>query len=59
MTVNGWLQILLFLGVIAAVTPLAGRYMVRVFSRGRTWLDPVLDRSNGCSTACAGVDPDA
>ena len=42
MSANGWLQILLFLGVIAAVTPLAGRYMVRVFSGRRTWLDPVL-----------------
>ena len=42
MTVNGWFQILVFLAVVAAVTPLIGGYMVRVFERERTWLDPVL-----------------
>jgi len=42
MTVNGWFQILVFLAVVAAVTPPIGVYMVRVFERERTWLDPVL-----------------
>ncbi len=42
MTVNGWFQILVFLAVVAAVTPPIGGYMVRVFERERTWLDPVL-----------------
>ena len=42
MTVNGWLQILLFLGAIAAVTRPAGRYMTLVFSGRRTWLDRLL-----------------
>ena len=42
MTVNGWLQILLFLGVVLAVTAPLGRFMTRVFNRERTWLDPVL-----------------
>ena len=41
MTVNGWLQILVFLAVVAAVTPPIGAYMARVFERERTWLDPV------------------
>jgi len=42
MTALGWLQILLFLGVILAVTKPLGVYMARVFSRERTFLDPVL-----------------
>ena len=42
MTANGWFQILVFLAVVAAVTPPIGGYMVRVFERERTWLDPVL-----------------
>jgi len=42
MTLNGWLQILFFLGAIFAVTPLIGGYMARVFTRQRTWLDPVM-----------------
>ena len=42
MTVNGWFQILVFLAVVAAVTPPIGAYMARVFERERTWLDPVL-----------------
>jgi potassium-transporting ATPase potassium-binding subunit len=42
MTLNGWLQILFFLVAIFAVTPLIGGYMARVFTRQRTWLDPVM-----------------
>ena len=42
MTLNGWLQILFFLLAVFLVTPLLGGYMARVFTRQRTWLDPVL-----------------
>src|SRR5262245_61494890 len=42
MTLNGWLQIGFFLLAILAVTPPLGRYMTRVFTRQRTWLDPLL-----------------
>ena len=42
MTSNGWLQILLFLAAVAAVTVPLGRFMARVFARERTWLDPAL-----------------
>ena len=42
MTVNGWLQILFFLLAVFLVTPLIGGYMARVFTRQRTWLDPVM-----------------
>ena len=42
MTVNGWLQIIVYLAVILAITKPVGVFMARVFSRERTFLDPVL-----------------
>ncbi len=42
MSANGWLQIALFFAVVLALTKPMGLYMVRVFERRRTWLDPVL-----------------
>jgi potassium-transporting ATPase potassium-binding subunit len=42
MTLNGWLQILFFLGALFVVTPLIGGYMAKVFTRQRTWLDSVM-----------------
>jgi potassium-transporting ATPase potassium-binding subunit len=42
MTANGWFQILFFLLLIFLVTKPMGVYMARVFSRERTFLDPVL-----------------
>jgi K+-transporting ATPase ATPase A chain len=42
MTVNGWIQILVFLGLILAVTKPLGVYMTRVFNRERTFMDPAL-----------------
>ncbi len=56
MTFNGWLQILLFLLAIVLVTPLLGGYMARVFTRQRTWLDPVLRPLERCLYRLTGVD---
>src|SRR5271165_3452265 len=42
MTLNGWLQIALYLLAIFLVTKPLGVYMARVFDRERTFLDPVL-----------------
>src|SRR5712671_7083911 len=42
MTVNGWLQIVVYLAVILAVTKPVGVFMATVFNRERTFLDPVL-----------------
>jgi K+-transporting ATPase ATPase A chain len=42
MTLNGWLQIAVFLLAIFLVTKPLGMYMARVFNRERTFLDPVL-----------------
>jgi K+-transporting ATPase ATPase A chain len=56
MTVNGWLQIAAFLLAILAVTPLLGRFMTRVFTRERTWLDPVLRPLERLIYRLTGVD---
>jgi len=42
MTGNGWLQILVFLALILAVTKPLGLFITHVFNRERTFLDPVL-----------------
>jgi potassium-transporting ATPase potassium-binding subunit len=42
MTVNGWLQIIVYLALILAITKPTGVFMARVFNRERTFLDPVL-----------------
>ena len=42
MTVNGWIQIFVYLLLIFLVTKPMGVFMARVFSREKTFLDPVL-----------------
>jgi K+-transporting ATPase ATPase A chain len=42
MTVNGWLQIIVYLAVLLLVTKPVGIFMARVFNRERTFLDPIL-----------------
>jgi K+-transporting ATPase ATPase A chain len=42
MTLNGWLQIVFFLLAVSLATPPLGSFMARVFTRQRTWLDPVM-----------------
>jgi K+-transporting ATPase ATPase A chain len=42
MTGNGWLQIVFFLALILLVTKPLGIFMVHVFNRERTFLDPLL-----------------
>jgi K+-transporting ATPase ATPase A chain len=56
MTLNGWLQILVFLGLIFAVTKPLGVFMTRVFSGERTFLDPVLRPIERLLYRVTGVD---
>src|SRR5882724_10480301 len=42
MTVNGWLQIVVYVVVLLAVTKPMGIFMAKVFNRERTFLDPAL-----------------
>jgi K+-transporting ATPase ATPase A chain len=56
MTINGWLQIGLFLLLILAVTKPLGVFMTRVFSREKTFLDPVLRPIERLIYRTTGVD---
>jgi len=56
MTVNGWIQILVFLGLTLAVTKPIGLFMARVFSREKTFLDPVLRPLERMLYRVTGVD---
>jgi potassium-transporting ATPase potassium-binding subunit len=56
MTVNGWLQIFVFLALIFAVTKPMGIFMAHVFARERTFLDPVLRPIERLLYRLTGVD---
>ena len=56
MTVNGWIQILLFLVLIFAVTKPLGIFMARVFNRERTFLDPLARPLERLLYRVTGVD---
>jgi len=56
MTINGWLQIFVFLALVFAVTKPLGIFMARVFSRERTLLDPVLRPIERLLYRITGVD---
>ena len=56
MTANGWLQIGVFLLLILAVTKPLGVYMARVFSRERTFMDPVMRPMERLLYRVTGVD---
>jgi K+-transporting ATPase ATPase A chain len=56
MTLNGWMQIVVFFALVIVVTPLLGRFMTRVFARERTWLDPLLRPIERAIYALTGVD---
>jgi K+-transporting ATPase ATPase A chain len=56
MTVNGGIQILLFLVLIFVVTKPLGVFMARVFNRERTFLDPVARPVERLLYRVTGVD---
>jgi len=58
MTFNGWVQILVFLVLILAVTKQLGVFMTRLLNRERTSLDPVLRPIERLLYRTTGVDED-
>ena len=56
MTLNGWLQILVFLALVFAVTKPLGLFMARVFKRERTFLDRALRPVERLIYKLTGVD---
>jgi potassium-transporting ATPase potassium-binding subunit len=56
MTANGWFQILLFLALVLLITKPLGVFMARVFSREKTFLDPLLRPVERLVYRLTGVD---
>ena len=58
MSLNGWLQIAVFITVILLLAKPMGSYLARVFERRRTWLDPVFVPCERLLYRLTGVKPD-
>ena len=56
MTLNGWLQIAVFITAVLLLAKPMGSYMTRVFERRRTFLDPVLVPVERLLYKVTGVD---
>jgi K+-transporting ATPase ATPase A chain len=56
MTINGWLQIVLYCAVVVALVKPLGGYMTRVFSGERTFLSPVFVPVERALYRAAGID---
>ncbi len=59
MTVSGWIHILIFAALVAAVARPLGGYMTRLFNGERTLLSPLLGPVERGLYRLAGVDPKA
>src|SRR5512134_1121978 len=58
MTWTGWLQIVVFLAIVLAVTPPVGRYLTWVFSEERTALDRIFGPAERLLYRLTRVDAD-
>lgn len=58
MTLNGWLQIGLFIVAVLLLAKPMGSYMTAVFERRKTFLDPVLAPCERVLYRMTGVQPD-
>ena len=56
MTTNGWLQILVFIAIVFAITKPLGIFMAKVFEREKTFLDPLLRPIERLIYRLTGVD---
>jgi K+-transporting ATPase ATPase A chain len=55
---NDWLQLALFIGLVALITKPIGSYLTQVLDpAGKTWLDPVIRPVEKLSYRLMGVDP--
>ena len=57
MSLNGWLQIGLFIALILLLAKPMGLYLARVFERRHTWLDSILVPCERLLYRLTGVDP--
>jgi len=58
MHINDWLQLALFIGVLALITKPIGIYLTKVLDpQGETWLDPLIRPFEKITYRLMGVDP--
>ena len=58
MEVSGWIQLVVFVLALAAITKPMGLYLMRVLDAGgKTWLDRVLKPLERVTYRLMGVDP--
>jgi K+-transporting ATPase ATPase A chain len=58
MSLNGWLQIILFIALVLLLARPMGAYMTQVFERRRTFLDPLLTPVERLLYRLTGIDAD-
>ncbi len=56
MTLNGWLQILVFFGIVLAIAKPLGTYMARVFEKERTFADRLFNPIERLLYRLTGID---
>jgi K+-transporting ATPase ATPase A chain len=59
MTTAGWIQLLVFLGLIVAFTPILGGYMAKVWAGGKAPGDRVFGPIERLTYRVCGIDPDS
>jgi K+-transporting ATPase ATPase A chain len=58
MNATGWIQLTLYVALVAAITKPLGVYLYRVLERGETFLDPVLRPAERLCYRVSFVDPE-
>ena len=58
MSLNGWLQIAVFMAAVLLLAQPMGSYLTRVFERRRTFLDPLLGPCERLLYRATGVQPE-
>ena len=58
MSLNGWLQITLFIAIVLLLATPVGRYMAAVFERRKTFVDPILLPCERLLYRITGIDPE-
>lgn len=58
MNISGWIQLILYVGLLLAITKPLGLYLLRVLdAEGKTFLDPVIKPLERLTYKLIGVDP--
>ena len=58
MTLNGWLQIILFIAVVLLLAKPMGNYLTAVFERRKTFLDPLFSPCERLLYRMTGIKPE-